>query len=58
MIAESALSIVLSFKDLPYLGRRGGVLTPTSALGDVLVERLKSSGRFEFESGVIDGSSK
>jgi short subunit dehydrogenase-like uncharacterized protein len=53
MIAESALSIVFSFDKLPHLGRRGGILTPMSALGDVLIERLKGSGKFEFESEVM-----
>jgi len=54
MIAESALSIVLSYDELPPLGRQGGVLTPVSALGDVLIERLKASERFEFESGRLE----
>lgn len=53
MISESALSILLSFSDLPLLGRQGGVLTPMSALGDVLIGRLTESGRFEFESGLL-----
>ena len=55
MISEAGLSIALSHKKLPELGRRGGVLTPMSALGDVLLERLTASGKFEFESKMLDG---
>jgi short subunit dehydrogenase-like uncharacterized protein len=54
MISEAALSIALSIDELPLLGRQGGVMTPMSALGDVLVERLKTSGKFEFESGLLE----
>lgn len=52
MIAEAALCIVLHADSLPPFGRRGGVLTPTTALGDVLVERLKKAG-FGIESKII-----
>ena len=50
MITEAALCILFSHDQLPELGQRGGVLTPMSGLGDVLIERLKGSGKFEFES--------
>lgn len=53
MISESALSILLDGDKLPLLGRRGGVLTPTTALGDVLIGRLGDTGRFTFSSEVI-----
>jgi short subunit dehydrogenase-like uncharacterized protein len=57
MIAEAALCILLSHQQLPELGKRGGILTPMSGLGDVLIERLKATGKFEFESKmhVVDG---
>jgi short subunit dehydrogenase-like uncharacterized protein len=57
MIAEAALCILLSHEELPELGKRGGVLTPMSGLGDLLIERLKATGKFEFESKmhVVDG---
>jgi short subunit dehydrogenase-like uncharacterized protein len=55
MIAESALAIALDKKSLPTLGQIGGVLTPASALGDVLVRRLERSGLFDFEHDIIDG---
>ncbi|KAH8110427.1 Saccharopine dehydrogenase-domain-containing protein [Phellopilus nigrolimitatus] len=51
MIAECALAL-LAPERLPALGREGGVLTPMTALGDVLIKRLAASGRFEFESEV------
>ncbi|KAJ7431946.1 Saccharopine dehydrogenase-domain-containing protein [Mycena galericulata] len=53
MISEAALSIALSGDALPALGRRGGVLTPATALGDVYVERMAASGRITFESKVV-----
>ncbi|TFK63996.1 hypothetical protein BDN72DRAFT_901918 [Pluteus cervinus] len=39
-------------RKLPVLAREGGgVFTPATAFGSVLVERLRATGRFEFESG-------
>jgi Uncharacterized conserved protein len=52
MIAECALSL-LDPRQLPAFAQKGGVLTPVTAFGDVIVERLRDSGRFEFESEVI-----
>lgn len=52
MVSESALCLLTPEK-LPSLGRIGGVLTPMSALGDVLLRRLAASGRFEIESEVL-----
>ncbi|KAH8103424.1 Saccharopine dehydrogenase-domain-containing protein [Cristinia sonorae] len=53
MITECALALLLSRPELPELGREGGVLTPTTALGDVLVRRLEESGKFTFHSEVF-----
>ena len=42
MTSEAALAILLNIDELPY--RRtggGGVLTPATALGDVLIRRLE-----------------
>lgn len=51
MISEAALSLLPgSFHKLTPLARRGGVLTPMSALGDVLIERLGKTGRIELVS--------
>ncbi|KAG9312290.1 Saccharopine dehydrogenase-domain-containing protein [Chiua virens] len=53
MIAECALSLVLETDRLPAFAKRGGVLTPMTAFGDVLIERLKASGRIAIESEII-----
>ena len=55
MISESALAILLNYDELPEVAKEGGLLTPASALGDVLVKRLESSGKITFESEVILG---
>jgi short subunit dehydrogenase-like uncharacterized protein len=42
MISEAALAILLNFDELPYRKTGGGgVLTPATALGDVLIRRLE-----------------
>ncbi|KAI0343620.1 NAD-P-binding protein [Trametopsis cervina] len=56
MVAESALALLLSKSELPELAQQGGILTPASALGDVLVKRLEASQLMSFESEVILGS--
>lgn len=71
MISESALCLLLPpasisaekavsydpISMLPDYGRQGGVLTPMTAFGDVLIHRLVETGRFEFNSGVMDNTS-
>ncbi|KAF7289302.1 Sacchrp-dh-NADP domain-containing protein [Mycena indigotica] len=44
IVAEAALSIALHYDELPALARRGGVLTPATAFGDVLAKRLHDAG--------------
>jgi short subunit dehydrogenase-like uncharacterized protein len=44
MVCESALALALNETDLPGFPTRGGILTPATALGDVLVRRLRSAG--------------
>lgn len=47
MLGESALSLAVDSAELPAgtsLPKAAGVLTPSTALGDVLVERLRSAG--------------
>lgn len=59
MIAECALSLVLDGDRLPPLAKQGGFLTPASAFGPVLVERLEQSGFFSFSSEIEeDGKTK
>jgi len=46
MVAESALSIVYGYNNCP--GKAGGILTPASAFGDVLLNRLRDEGGMDF----------
>jgi short subunit dehydrogenase-like uncharacterized protein len=43
-LCESALALAGDFDALPGGPARGGVLTPATGLGDVLVERLRNAG--------------
>ncbi|GAA5850238.1 hypothetical protein JCM8547_001055 [Rhodosporidiobolus lusitaniae] len=49
MISSAALCLLKDHDRLPRLAQRGGHLTPATALGKVLVERLEKTGRFSFE---------
>ena len=54
MTSEAALVIVLNFDELPYLETGGGlVLTPVTALGDVLIQRLEDFARVTTSSESI-----
>ncbi|KAL5531760.1 hypothetical protein ACEPAF_5322 [Sanghuangporus sanghuang] len=54
--AEVALALLAPQERLPPLAHQGGVLTPMTALGPLLIERLSATGKLEFESRVrIDG---
>ena len=45
MLCESALALALQPDELPLqVGAQGGVLTPASGLGQVLVEKLRLAG--------------
>jgi len=55
IISEAAL-LLLSVDKLPSLARKGGVLTPMTAFGNVLIERLQATGRFDFTSKVVGGA--
>ncbi|OYD70495.1 saccharopine dehydrogenase family protein [Rhodococcus sp. OK302] len=44
MLGESALSLAVDSAEDTSLPKAAGVLTPSTALGDVLVERLRSAG--------------
>jgi short subunit dehydrogenase-like uncharacterized protein len=43
-VCESALCLALNANELPGGPQRGGVLTPATAFGDVLAERLRKTG--------------
>jgi short subunit dehydrogenase-like uncharacterized protein len=44
LLCESALALALEFDALPGGPARGGVLTPATAIGDVLAARLRRAG--------------
>lgn len=44
MVCEAALSLALDFEKLPMDASYGGVLTPATGLGDVLLSRLRAAG--------------
>jgi short subunit dehydrogenase-like uncharacterized protein len=44
MLCESALALALQRDELPGGRKHGGLLTPASGLGDVLVQRLRLAG--------------
>jgi short subunit dehydrogenase-like uncharacterized protein len=50
MTTESALALLFDKDSLPPLSRGGGVFTPASGLGNVLVRRLDRTGSWKFES--------
>lgn len=47
MLAESALSLSIAHAQISRIGKLGGVLTPSTAMGDILTERLRRFGNFE-----------
>ncbi|GAA5870079.1 hypothetical protein JCM16303_001889 [Sporobolomyces ruberrimus] len=48
MISEVALALLKDHDRLSPLAQQGGSLTPATALGNVLVERLERTGKFSF----------
>ncbi|KAG7091287.1 hypothetical protein E1B28_010335 [Marasmius oreades] len=56
-MAECALAL-LDPESLPERARRGGILTPATAFGDVLVKRIEDNGRFIVKREVHDESKK
>ena len=44
MLCESALALALQLDELPGGRQHGGLLTPMSGLGEVLVQRLRQAG--------------
>lgn len=47
MVTESALCIIKNLNDLP--GKEGGILTPSTAFGNVLLDRLRHNNGMVFE---------
>ncbi|KAI0645103.1 Saccharopine dehydrogenase-domain-containing protein [Trametes meyenii] len=56
MISECALGLLLDDASLPFTARPGGVLTPATALGEVIVRRLEATGQMRFETEIVSGS--
>ena len=57
MLAESALGLILpppKGTELPHLAKVGGVLTTSTALGSVLIERLQQAGKVHWESKLVE----
>jgi len=54
MLAESAIAFALSHDSLPDLAKQGGILTPMTGLGDVLIERLRGNKLFNVECEIVD----
>jgi short subunit dehydrogenase-like uncharacterized protein len=60
-LAESALALILPPPEgtsLPPLARVGGLLTPSTAMGQVLVRRLEKYGRMEVDCEILEGAKK
>lgn len=49
MIVECGLALAHDYDKLPTLAKKGGFLTPATAFGEVLVDRLTASGSFSFD---------
>ncbi|WWD03940.1 hypothetical protein V865_001998 [Kwoniella europaea PYCC6329] len=56
LLAESGLSILLDLQSLPPITKQGGLLTPSIAFGDILLDRLNRSGKFQITSEIVDTS--
>ncbi|KAG2153387.1 Saccharopine dehydrogenase-domain-containing protein [Suillus clintonianus] len=56
IISECALALALDGATLPQISKSGGVLTPMTAFGDILIERLRRSGRIDVESELLVGT--
>lgn len=57
MLGESALALILPPPEgtsLPPLAKLGGVLTPATAMGQVLIERLRKTEKVFFESQIVE----
>ena len=57
MITTCGLALLQDFDRLPAHAQRGGALTPATAFGEVIKERLEQTGRFRFEtSSSVNGA--
>ena len=56
MLVECALALLFDEESLPAAARAGGVLTPATAFGSILISRLEASGHLHFESEIVRGT--
>jgi hypothetical protein len=56
MISLSWHCLLKDKESLPLATKRGGILTPMTALGDVLLARLKTNGQVQIEISVVSSS--
>jgi short subunit dehydrogenase-like uncharacterized protein len=54
MLAESALSLSIAHDQISSIGKLGGVLTPSTTMGDILAERLRRYGGFEISTSTFE----
>ena len=48
LLVESAMCLVHNFDELTPLAKQGGFLTPATAFGETLANRLEGTGTFSF----------
>jgi short subunit dehydrogenase-like uncharacterized protein len=53
MISECAL-LCLKPSQLTPAAQKGGMLTPVTAFGDRLIERLEATGKFTFSAEILE----
>jgi short subunit dehydrogenase-like uncharacterized protein len=51
-LAETAMSLS---QDVDQLSSSGGVMTASAAVGSVLLNRLRASGKFKIEANAVSG---
>ncbi|VDB91338.1 unnamed protein product [Peniophora sp. CBMAI 1063] len=58
VIAGEAALALLDPTRLPELAREGGILTPMTAFGDVLLKRLEKTGQWRLSTVILDENAK
>ncbi|KAF5365928.1 hypothetical protein D9758_006689 [Tetrapyrgos nigripes] len=53
MMADCALTLLFDASSLSMIARRGGILTPATAFGNVIVERMQKNPRFNWTCEVV-----
>ncbi|KZV69402.1 NAD-P-binding protein [Peniophora sp. CONT] len=59
VVAAEAALLLLNPSKLPELAQKGGILTPMTAFGDVLLERLEKTGQWNLSAEILgDGDAE